>query len=437
MYKISKYTFSVRNSKDELLLYNTLVGKRSLCKMPPAFSDITKLEQMCNCSPKKERLIENLYNRGIIVDSSDDEHRKLYDSFIANVSPTTLHLHINSTEKCNFRCIYCYETYAHGSMTIDVQEKIIEFLRNNIHKFTGLHVSWFGGEPLIAMNCIRNLSREFMKLCRYYRIPYSAGITTNGYLLTPNLFEELLDLNIKNYQITIDAIKDIHDRQRITVRKEKTYDTILDNINYMHSLKRRDFEILIRNNITMEIFERVDEYIDTLQSICQNDPRFTFAFYKVGNWLGKASELVVPQLITELDSLRVVYEKILNSNFSGRINFNMYHPGSGACYAGKRNSFLIRANGDVHKCTVSFEQPETAVGEICEGKLLLNDKYYSNIIDIDNCENFYNCYFAPICMGTPCPNDKKRGCPYSKDYLGISLKILDKNNPLEVINIDS
>ncbi len=435
MYKLSRFTFYTINSKNELLLYNTLVGKRSLCKLSAEFSDIVRVQYYFNDIENHMDFITILLDKGIIVDAFDDENNKLYENFLSNISPTNLTLHINPTEKCNFRCKYCYESFNHGAMSGDVQKNIIDFVRQNIHKYTGLHVSWFGGEPLMAIDCIRYLSKKLMNICKYNRIPYSSGITTNGYLLKQDIFNELLDLNIKSYQITIDGIKSIHDQQRVTLNNCGTYDKIVENLCSIHENNRKDFEILIRSNITSEIFENLDEYISTINTICANDDRFMFDFHKVGNWMGKASNSLLPKIIDNLDELQIIYDKLLNSEFSGRLSFGLFYPGNGSCYAGKRNQFLIRSNGNVHKCTVDFEKSGTQVGTINEGKMDINQKYYSNIVDINNCKSFYDCFFAPVCMGTPCPNDKNSGCPYTKNYLGISLKILDKNYPLELIKV--
>jgi uncharacterized protein len=43
-------------------------------------------------------------------------------------------------------------------------------------------------------------------------------MTTNGYLLNRDLFNKLLNLYIKQYQITIDGTEDIHDKNRVTIR---------------------------------------------------------------------------------------------------------------------------------------------------------------------------------------------------------------------------
>lgn len=433
MYKLSRYTINTMNSQGQMLLYNTLVGKKSMCKLPKPFSSMEKINNLLVAPQEHSEMVSKLLEKGIIVEDSNDERQVLYECFLAAVSPTYLTLHINPTEKCNFRCKYCYESFEKGSMTPDVEQKVIAYVEQNIHKYTGLHISWFGGEPLLALDCIRNLSQKFKRICKYYKIPYSATMTTNGYLLTPDHFNELLELDVKRYQITVDGMKGIHDNQRVLTDGRGTFDTIINNLQCIHSSGRRDFEIIVRSNITNEVLVNLDEYIDTIQTICQNDDRFVFDFHKVGNWMGKASDSIVPKIINNLDDLGYVYDKLLKSSFSGRINFNMYYPGNGSCYAGKRNQFLIRSNGDLHKCTVDFEVEGTQIGLLKNGQLQLNDNYYSTIVNINNCPNFYDCFFAPVCMGTPCPKDVNSGCPYTKDYIEITLQILDKNYPLELI----
>lgn len=433
MYKLSRFTISTINSQGQLLIYNTLAGKKSLCKFSKEVPDMNALSCLINAPEKHPEIISKLIQKGIIVDYLDDENDALYECFLNNISPSYLTLHINPTEKCNFRCKYCYESFQNGSMSKDVQNMVIAYLEQNIHKYTGLNISWFGGEPLLAFDCIRNLSQRFKKLCRYYKIPYSAVMTTNGYLLSPEYFDELLSLDVKKYQITIDGMKEVHDNQRVLADGSGTYDRILENLQHIHESKRKDFEIVVRSNITKEILGNLDEYIDTIQNICQNDDRFVFDFRIVGNWMGKASDYIVPKIINNLDDLSYVYEKLLRSSYSGRINFNLYYPGNGSCYAGKRNQFLIRSNGNVHKCTVDFEEDGTRVGELVEGKLKLNRLFYSSLVNINNCEKFYDCFFAPICLGTPCPRKKSSGCPYTKEYIGLTLQILDKNYPFEVI----
>ena len=64
---------------------------------------------------------------------------------------------------------------------------------------------WYGGEPLLAISPIERLTKKFKKICKRFNIEYSASIITNGYLLTEDVCNKLLDLDITDAQITLDG----------------------------------------------------------------------------------------------------------------------------------------------------------------------------------------------------------------------------------------
>ena len=121
------------------------------------------------------------------------------------MSPQALRLTINPTETCNFACKYCYENHVLNKMSEKTQKEILKLVGNKIEKSTGLYVSWFGGEPLINRECLLYLSKNFLKISRFYKRRYSADMTTNAYLLDYDTFAEMLDCNIKKFQITVDV----------------------------------------------------------------------------------------------------------------------------------------------------------------------------------------------------------------------------------------
>lgn len=62
---------------------------------------------------------------------------------------------MNPTTDCIFNCWYCDQHSQHkGGMTEDIKNKILKHIEYmvNIDKITGLHLDWFGGEPLIYFN---------------------------------------------------------------------------------------------------------------------------------------------------------------------------------------------------------------------------------------------------------------------------------------------
>ena len=92
-------------------------------------------------------------------------------------------LTILTTSSCNARCPYCFEKgIKHSTLSIEKADKVIGFILNNYHN-KPLHISWFGGEPLLEKNAICKLSEQFIRICKARCIPYTAQIVTNGFCL--------------------------------------------------------------------------------------------------------------------------------------------------------------------------------------------------------------------------------------------------------------
>src|SRR5688572_21841718 len=106
------------------------------------------------------------------------------------------------TEKCNFRCTYCYEDFLIGKMKEPVRASIERFMDRRIPELSELSLHWFGGEPLLAKQVVLRLSAHASRLCNEHGVSLVGGLTTNAYVLTPELFEELLSYNQQFFQIT-------------------------------------------------------------------------------------------------------------------------------------------------------------------------------------------------------------------------------------------
>lgn len=434
MYKISKYTFSCVNSKREILLFNTYRGTDSFCKMPN-----DKYLNVFNRSQPYEiddLTTQRLADKGIVVEETVDENKKLFFKIIDTIKSDKLVLFINPTEKCNFRCKYCYESFSNGTMPLEVQENLIRYVKENIHRYSGLHVAWFGGEPLLALDCIKNLSENFIKICNFNKRRYEASMTTNGYLLDVDTFQKLLGFGVKQYQITLDGPQAIHDKFRVAADGNGTFAEITGNLQEIKKLKRRDFAVTIRSNLTLENYKKIDEYLAMLEEFCACDYRFSVSIFKAGNWLDKAQESILGELIENEKSMRKIYQAILDSDRKINLSTMFLNPGNGVCYAGKLNNYLICSDGSLHKCTVTFEDPQTSIGALGSGGTMsFNEHYYSMISDFRNCNDIDTCFNAPICMGDPCPTNSKinNRCSYLKDCLDIILQIFDKQNSFDVI----
>src|SRR6266851_4736219 len=80
------------------------------------------------------------------------------DSF----DPGQLSLILLPTERCNFRCTYCYEKFKQGGMRNEVVQGVKSLLSRRIPTLHTLNISWFGGEPLLSLPIIEDLSHHIV-----------------------------------------------------------------------------------------------------------------------------------------------------------------------------------------------------------------------------------------------------------------------------------
>lgn len=281
-------------------------------------------------------------------------------SWISSFNNNSLELTLFVTEQCNFRCIYCYENFKLGKISLDIVEGIKKLILKRISKLNFLTLSFFGGEPLLNKELVIELSEWAKNICKINNVTYIASITTNGYLLNKNTFKKLIKNDIFSYQITLDGNKETHNKFRPTSKGEPTFERIYSNMAMMVHTDY-DFECLIRFNLADTNFDSLKSFINDCSSLFTNDKRFSFHFHPIfGN----------PQLrLTQekqLDELKYLAEK---KGFKYDIPSD--HP---LCYASKANNFSIRADGTIQKCTVALENEMNNIGKIDKkGNLNLNE----------------------------------------------------------------
>ena len=166
--------------------------------------------------------------------------------------------------------------------TIDSIKHMVSKILPGHEKMT---VAWFGGEPMLAMSIIENLSSYFLQICKTYKIPYYSMMTTNGSLLTAENWKRLKKAHITRFQITIDGLANVHDKQRRGCNGLKTWDNIISNLIYFRdNIKTNAIDVAIRTNITKEIYEQRIEYIQFLKKTFAKDHRFHFFFHLAQDW---------------------------------------------------------------------------------------------------------------------------------------------------------
>ncbi len=144
----SRYNIRATAEDGRLVLWNSLSGKITVFKEGDR-ETVLRLLRKKGFEAPKVKLVSYLADRGYLVHKGADEFRQFQQLFGQQHYRTdALELILLASEDCNFRCTYCYEDFARGTMLPEVREGVKNLVRKRIRKLNRLQVSWFGGEPL-------------------------------------------------------------------------------------------------------------------------------------------------------------------------------------------------------------------------------------------------------------------------------------------------
>lgn len=194
-YKNSMYNY-ILDDEDKIILFNSYTEKIACSEKSGVIRKIIARESDVDVG-QEARMIAD----GFLVRENENEIAKGNLKYYDKIYGRMLSLTIMPTEQCNFRCKYCYEKFEKGRMSEEISTGVIKYLKKNLSSYSGLDISWFGGEPLLAVDIIEKMSKEICQLCKKLKKPYLAGMTTNGYYLTPEILERLLKYTLL-YKIT-------------------------------------------------------------------------------------------------------------------------------------------------------------------------------------------------------------------------------------------
>jgi uncharacterized protein len=282
---------------------------------------------------------------------------------LSSLANNVLHLILLPTEACNFRCIYCYEDFKYKRMEPWVVRGVKSFMERRASELSSLTLSWFGGEPLLATDLIEEIMLEANRLQGGHpTMRLTSNMTTNGYTLSRTLLERLLELGVTDFQISFDGPRAMHDRKRVLAGGKGTFDRIWGNLLAARAVSG-EFTITVRVHVDQDNEGSIPEFIDEYASCFGDDPRFDL-FIRGLSRLGGPNDSNLA--ILEGESGAEVLDRLREGARSRGLRLAEAKQGVPICYASRANSFVVRANGRLNKCTVALEHPGNQVGMLRE-----------------------------------------------------------------------
>jgi len=350
-----------------------------------------------------------LYETGLLIDPGIDEVSAIRMAFqVATASRYSPHLTIAPTMDCNFGCAYCFESHTRGGMPGPVQDGLVSFVEDLLGDAGAdpqLSVTWFGGEPLMAMDVIEALTERFRAMVESGRArAYSADIITNGFGLSASVRERLRRVGIHQIQITIDGPAAMHDaRRNLKASGAGTYARIIANIR--HAVEH--FRVVVRVNVDRTNADTVKDLLTDvdrarLLPAVLVDPARVEAFSVDGR---SAALLTAAEFTVWRSQLRA-----WASERGWHLSLPPANPSmTGVCQVDSLNSFVVDPRGQLYKCWAELGTTAPPVGQLTDpstwprhrvGALAQRDPF-----DDPGC---VTCLLLPMCLGG-CPKTREVG----------------------------
>lgn len=224
--------FKIEKSiKDEA--FSALSGRYGREELEEAFSDIQELIDR-----------EELFTADVYQDYVMDFKKR-------QTVVKALCLHI--AHDCNLACRYCFaeEGEYHGRralMSYEVGKKALDFLIANSGSRQNLEVDFFGGEPLMNWEVVKQLVEYGRSQEKLHNKHFRFTLTTNGVLLNEEIME-FCNREMSNVVLSLDGRREINDKMRPFRNGKGSYDLIVPKFQKFAEL-RGDKDYFVRGTFT-------------------------------------------------------------------------------------------------------------------------------------------------------------------------------------------
>lgn len=294
-------------------------------------------------------------------------------------------------------------------MSEEVMDSIVKYL-NSLESKPDITVSWFGGEPLMAAQQIERLHD---KLVAEYKAPTNSDIITTGFHITEQVVEMFKRVGIKQVQITLDGLKETHNKVKHTADCDDAFGRVLDNVELLIS-RAPQINVVFRVNVTKS---NADEYVPLYKQLMER--------YKQYKNFGISPGIVMDRGACNIGSGGK--SSLFTPEESARFNLDLYHvhrietsfmryPSRFFQECAMRNvlSMAFDPEGYAYKCWELIGNKEYAIGKLdADGKLGITNPtdYNRQMHGADPLEDpvCNKCNYLPLCNGG-CPIQRIENC---------------------------
>lgn len=314
-------------------------------------------------------------------------------------------LHI--AHDCNLACKYCFaeEGEYHGRralMSFEVGKKALDFLVANSGSRVNLEVDFFGGEPLMNWQVVKDLVIYGRSLEEANHKKFRFTLTTNGVLLDESILA-FANQEMSNVVLSIDGRKKVHDYMRPHRGGQGSYDEIVPKFKRV-AASRGQMNYYVRGTFT---HHNLDFAKDVLHLADLGFKQISVEpVVSDGKEEYALQESDIPGLLEEYDKLAI---EIIKRRKEGR-GFNFFHfmidLEGGPCVAkrlsgcGSGTEYLaVTPWGDFYPCHQFVGQEEFLMGNVDSGIINTEIREEFKACNVYAKEKCRQCFARFYCSG--------------------------------------
>ena len=382
---------------DVISLYEENSADEIISKLKSSYNE----DEIRECISEVKELVED----GQLF--TEDIYEPFVEKFKEKRQTVVKALCLHIAHDCNLACKYCFaeEGEYHGRralMSFEVGKKALDFLVANSGNRVNLEVDFFGGEPLMNWDVVKQLVAYGRSLEKPNNKKFRFTLTTNGVLLNDEVME-FVNKEMSNVVLSLDGRKEVNDRMRPFRTGKGSYDLIVPKFQKLAE-SRNQTNYYIRGTFTrnnLDFSEDVKHFADlgfkqmSIEPVVgpEEDP------YSI-------REQDLPQIMEEYDKLALEYiDRYKKGN-----GFNFFHfmidLTQGPCVykrlsgCGSGTEYLaVTPWGDFYPCHQFVGNEDFLMGNVDEGITkpeIVKEFGNCNVYSKEKCKN---CFAKFYCSG--------------------------------------
>ena len=370
-------------NKEEII--NTL-NQYPMEKVEEAYDELVEMEQ-----------------EGLLFSSDDYLEIEKFEKRDPILKAMCLHV----VHDCNLKCKYCFASQGDfgghkAYMSSEVGKKALKYLGDNSGSRKALEVDFFGGEPLMDFELVKELVEYGNEIAAEKGKHFRFTITTNGVLLDDDKID-FINKNMHNVVLSLDGRKEINDEMRPTLNDRGSYDIIVPKYQKLIEGRKNKY-YYVRGTFTkknLDFSKDVNLFKDLGFNLASIEPVVDADYNEYA-----ITEEDLPVILQEYEDLAIEYAKNQIKGDPFKFFHFMVDLTQGPCVIKRMSGcgagceyVAVTPEGDIYPCHQFVGNEDFKMANILDDKVefpeeLQQDFLNSHVFSKEDCKNCWNKFYC-------------------------------------------